>query len=196
MIRVSRHRVIRRMTLITIGVGQRVVAIYMTRCASSCGMRPREAKIRRCVVECCRAPCRLRVTLQTLAAELSGHVIRICRPVEVRCVTVKTAVRQLVLIVRMTLIATHCLMRADKRERRIRMTERGWPPNSRCVTWDAIVIKVAENVVGIRWLCKLLRVAWIAVRVLQLVIPIDVACSATCGDVCSRQSEVGCRVVE
>jgi hypothetical protein len=61
---VSRHVVrdqcsleIRRVALVTIGIDQLVVAIYMTRLALNCRMCSRQNELRRVMIECCRLPC-------------------------------------------------------------------------------------------------------------------------------------------
>ena len=71
------------------------------------------------VIECCRPPRSLRVTLRAICAKIPSNVIRIRCPVKYYSMTVDAGAGQIrELVIHMTLSACNRLMRADKRKER------------------------------------------------------------------------------
>ena len=95
------------------------MALYALQCAVPTSQR----EVRRCMTKRCRLPRTLRVTLQAIVTELTLLMVRVRRVVEPRCMTIKACVRQLILIIHMTLIARYRLMRTCQRERCAGVTE-------------------------------------------------------------------------
>jgi hypothetical protein len=108
--------------------------------------------------------------------ELTGYVIWIGRSIEVGCVTIPTRHRQiLVHVVDVATITRNCLMCTRERESRCRVIECRWSPHRRGVAGLTVMVEIAEQMIRIRGLRKLSLVTLVAIRVVQLVVPIDVA---------------------
>jgi hypothetical protein len=75
------------------------------------GMPAGQRKVRRCMIECCRSPGSLCMTCCAIVTELPLKMIRVCRLIEIRRVTIEAGMRQSVLVVHMTLTARYGLMR-------------------------------------------------------------------------------------
>ncbi len=104
--------------------------------------------------------------------------------------------RTLIHIVDVALIACRRLMRACQREVRVGMTERRRLPHRCVMARRALVSEAWKYVPRICRLIILRLMTWIAVRVLQLIIPIDMTLLALRRCVSSGQREVCCRVIE
>ena len=118
------------------------------------------------------------MALRTVVTELPLLMIRIRRCIEICRMTIPACVWQLVLIVRMTLIARHCLMRADQRKCSGRVTERRRTPHGCTVAWCAVLTEAGQYMTRIRRL-KIVRLVTLLAVVAehQLVIPINMALS-------------------
>ena len=123
-VRICRLRKLSLVTLEAIRVHKLIVIIDVTRLTLCAGVPSCQCKARCCVVKGCGSPRRLRMTLQTIVTELTLLMIWVRRSVK-RCgMTIPTGMRQaLVLIVDVTQIAGRRLMRSNKRERRVGVTE-------------------------------------------------------------------------
>lgn len=129
-------------------------------------------------------------------AELTLLMIRIRCLIEIRCVTIKTGMRHLVLIVHMALIARDCLMRARQRELCCRVVERRRSPDSRAMTRQAIMRETRQHMPRALWLIVLRLMTGKTIRVLQLVVAAHMTLYALCRRVSSRQREIRCVVIE
>jgi hypothetical protein len=108
-------------------------------------------------------------------AEVARHVVRVIRTIEVcRMTLIAVYIHQLVVSVNMTGLALHSDMGPGQREPRCIMIERRVGPVRRGVTLGTIVVKVPGHMVRVRRLLELRRMALVAIRVLQLVIPVHV----------------------
>lgn len=191
-VRILRLRVLRGMALIAVLIGQVIVVVDVTCNAVGCDMSAGQREGCSTMVERCRTPCSGRVALGTVLAEVPRSVVRIRRRVVVgQMATDACCWQPLILVVHMTLVAGCCLMRSRERERCIRVIERRGSPCRRCVTRRAIMIEVSRHVIRILWLSVLRRVARIAVRVLQLVVPVHMAILTLNRRMPPRQREIG-----
>ncbi len=197
MIRILRLRKLRLVAWIAIRVHELVIAIRVAVLTLYYYMSSGEREARRRMVKRCGMPRRLHVTRQAIVTELSLLMIRICCAIEIRGMTIPAGVRQiLVLIIHVTLIARNRLMCTDKRVAGVRVIERRWEPRCACVAWSAIMIEVAQYVIRTLRLGKLRLVAWIAIRVRQLIVAVDVALYALRRCVASGQWKIRRVVIE
>jgi hypothetical protein len=111
--------------------------------------------------------------------------------------TVPAGVREiLILVVHMTAVARDGLVSARQRELRRTVVKRRGQPGRRCVTWAAIVVEIAEDMVGIRWLSKPSLVALVAIDEDQLVVAVDVTSLTLHSHVRPRKWKRGRAMVE
>jgi len=109
--------------------------------------------------------------------ELTCHVIRVRREIEICSMTIPTRHGQvLILIVDVTTIAGSRLVSTCQRKSCCAVAERRWHPHRRCVAGTAVVTEVAEHMVGICWLRKLGLMALVAICEVQLVVAVHMAC--------------------
>jgi len=82
-VRICRAVEICSMALITIVVYQLVIPIHVARLTLHCYMGARQREVRRCVVEGSTAPIHRAMALLAVMTEISSHMIRVRRPVEI-----------------------------------------------------------------------------------------------------------------
>lgn len=124
-------------------------------------------------------------------------MVRVVSRVEVRRVTIVARRRQpLVHVVHMTLCARRSLVSSRQRKARIVVVERRRPPNCCGMAGATIMTKVPGNVVWVRRLRKLDLVALVTIVKHQLVVPVRVTALALRRDMCARQREVRCIMIE
>jgi hypothetical protein len=93
-VRIRSSLEIRRVALITIGIGQLIIAVCVTRLALNGLVCTRQYELCCVVIECCRLPCRRRMADGTILRESLCLMIRICCVCEIRSVTVNAGSRQ------------------------------------------------------------------------------------------------------
>ena len=100
----------------------------------------------------------------TIVVELTRHMIRVRRRIEIGRMTIPACMREiLVLVIHMATVTGNRLMCASQRKLGAAMIERRWRPHRRCVTWTAVVTEIAEHMIGIRWLCELSLMTLVAI---------------------------------
>jgi hypothetical protein len=131
------------------------------------------------MIERCRLPRVLRVTLRAVVIELTRQVGRIGCRIEFRGMTIPARLKKsLELVIHVALVAGNGLVSTYQRERGCRMTECRRLPHRRGMAGSAVMVEVPYHMVRVRWLGELCCVAWVAVCVLELVIAICVTGSA------------------
>jgi hypothetical protein len=137
------------------------------------------------------------MTLGAIVIEVPRHVVRIRCAVKVRRVTLVTIrIMQLVVAIYMARLTRCCNVGTRQREERRAVIKRRWLPHRCTVTLCAIVTEVPRHVVRIRCAVKVRRVTLVAIRVVQLVVPVDMARLARCRNVGTRQREKRCTVIK
>jgi hypothetical protein len=137
------------------------------------------------------------MTFHTVMAKLASHMIGIRCAVECSSMTIPTRHGKiLILIVDVTAIACDRLVRTCQRELRRTVVKRRGQPGRGCVTWAAIVVEVAKDMVGVRRLSKPSLVALVAVDEDQLVVAVDVASLTLKRHMRSGKWERSCVMIE
>jgi hypothetical protein len=152
---------------------------------------------RRIVIKRRRLPgCRC-VALGTRLREPQGDVVGIGRPIEIRPMTVNAVRRErCILIACMATIARDSNMSTGQRESGATVRKRRGLPHARRMARLAGVAECPSNVIRVRRLCKIRRMALIAPGVSELVVAIDMACLARSCYVCAAQCKPRRAVIE
>ena len=129
--------------------------------------------------------------------EVTGNVIRVRRSIEVRRMALVTVcVDQLVVAVRMTRLARRRCVCTSQREPCCAVIECRRLPHRCRVTLGTIMTEVPSNMVRAGRLLELCLVALVAVRVDQLIVAVRMTGLTLHGNVCTRQWESCCAVIE
>lgn len=95
------------------------------------------------------------MTLGAIVTEVSGHMVWICRLLEIRRMTlIAVSVLNLIVAVHVARLARCCSVRTREREIRARMIERRRSPCRCCVALCAVVTEIACDVVWISYSLK------------------------------------------
>ena len=176
MVRVCRLLEVCLVTLIAISVHELVVTICMTRLTLRRHVSPCQREPCCAVVKCRCIPIRCRVTLSAIMIEISCHVVRICRLLEIRLVAlIAIVVHQLVVPVRVAGLALSGCVRSGQGEPSCAMVEGRRCPVCRGMALCTIMVEISRDVVWIRRLLEVRLMTLVAIAVHQLVIPVRVA---------------------
>ena len=150
MVRVRRPLEIGLMALIAIGIHQLVVAVGVACRALHGDVRTRQREARGTMIECRRVPVGRRVTLRAIMVEIAADVVRVCRLLEIRLVTlVAVRVRQLVVAVGVARLALHRNVCPCQREPCRIMIKCRRGPGGRGMALRTVVAEVPGRMVGI-----------------------------------------------
>ncbi len=188
---------IRLMALVTILIHYLVITTYVACLALLRHMCTCQREVRCIVVKCRRAPRGGCMTLRAIVVEIPGNVIRVCRLLEIRLMTLVTIlVHKLVVTIGMTILASNSLMSACQWELCCAMVERRWLPRCGGMTLCAIMVEVSSHVIRIRRLLEIRLMALVAILIHYLVIAANVTCLALLRNMCTGQWEVRRAVIE
>jgi hypothetical protein len=162
--------------LIAVGIGQLIVAAYMTGLTISSHVSPGKREPGRIVIKGCRQPCRCGVAGEAIVAEGSDNVVRVHNRGKVLLVTlVAVGISQLIVAAYMTRLTLGGHVSPGEGECCVAVIERRWQPCRCCVTGLTIMTEVASNVVWFDHRCEFCLMTLVTVSVGQLIVASHVA---------------------
>ncbi len=184
-------------TLVAVGVRDRVVAGDVAVDTGPRLMRPGQGERRRRMVERRRDPGVLCMTGGTVLRELIRRVRGIHRRVVIALMTLDAGrVDDRVIPADVTGLARLCRMCSLQREARVVVVEGRGPPCGKRMACGAVMAELASRMRGILGRVEVGFVALPAIGIGQIVIAADVARLARLCGVCAQQREIRVRVVE